>query len=48
MTIYSIWWIKKRLGYVSLKINYQNKLKKIWIPIDKPGPSFVHLALQNK
>lgn len=48
MTAYSIWWINKRLGKIMFKLNINNKVKKIWMSINRPRPSFVQLALQEK
>jgi hypothetical protein len=47
MTAYTIWWLKKRLGHVAFKIKHNDKLIKIWYPINSPTPSFVNIALQT-
>jgi hypothetical protein len=47
MTIYTIWWLKKRLGYIRFKVKINKEIIRFWFPITKPAPSFVQLALTS-
>jgi uncharacterized membrane protein YhiD involved in acid resistance len=47
MIIYTHWWLKHRFGYIKTKTEVEGKRKTVWIPTNKPKPSFIQKALEQ-
>jgi hypothetical protein len=47
MIIYTHWWLKHRFAHLKIKIKEDDKLKTVWMPTNKPKPSFIQKVLDQ-